>query len=129
MNQPELKWGRDGVPWPKGKDKLIWERLAIEKKYILDRWRAGSLFDVRGCRSAFEICCGTDTGSVGAHLGALLGAVDASLVLEAGRPDGACAPLSRAVHIGLLFPLMSPIPQNAAAGGSGTPGFTPKNSR
>jgi len=30
-------WGRNGVPWPKGKDKLTWGKLDIEKKFIFDR--------------------------------------------------------------------------------------------
>ena len=37
MNRIEHRWGRDGVPWPKGKEKLTWEKLEIEKKYIYDR--------------------------------------------------------------------------------------------
>jgi len=30
-------YGRNGVPWPKGKDALIWKNLRIKKKFILDR--------------------------------------------------------------------------------------------
>jgi hypothetical protein len=30
-------YGRNGVPWPKGKDKLVWKNLKIEKRFILDR--------------------------------------------------------------------------------------------
>ena len=37
MAKPEVSWGRNGVPWPKGKDTLTWENLVIEKKFILDR--------------------------------------------------------------------------------------------
>jgi hypothetical protein len=37
MNSDRVKWGRNGVPWPKGKSKLTWDKLVIEKKFILDR--------------------------------------------------------------------------------------------
>ncbi|MAJ61898.1 MAG: hypothetical protein CBC48_19455 [bacterium TMED88] len=37
FNRPEWKWGRDGMPWPPGKDKLSWKNLKIEKKFIFDR--------------------------------------------------------------------------------------------
>ena len=37
MRLRRAQWGRNGNGWPKGKDKLIWERLEIEKKFILDR--------------------------------------------------------------------------------------------
>ena len=30
-------YGRNGVPWPPGKDKLTWENLEIEKKFRFDR--------------------------------------------------------------------------------------------
>ena len=30
-------YGRSGVPWPPGKDKLTWENLEIEKKFRFDR--------------------------------------------------------------------------------------------
>jgi hypothetical protein len=32
-----LKWGRNGIPWPKGKDELTWKNLVIEKKFLFDR--------------------------------------------------------------------------------------------
>jgi hypothetical protein len=37
MERPIVKMGRDGVPWADGKDTLIWEKLVIEKKFILDQ--------------------------------------------------------------------------------------------
>jgi len=37
MNREELRWGRDGVPWPDDKGTLTWDKLVIEKKFILDR--------------------------------------------------------------------------------------------
>lgn len=33
----EWKWGRDGVPWPPGKEKLVWEKIEIEKRFIYGR--------------------------------------------------------------------------------------------
>jgi len=37
MNAQSVRSGREGVPWPPGQDKLVWENLVIEKKFILDR--------------------------------------------------------------------------------------------
>ena len=37
FNRPEWKWGRDGMPWPPGKDVLRWKNLKIEKKFLFDR--------------------------------------------------------------------------------------------
>jgi hypothetical protein len=37
MKKPRAHWGRDGVPWPKGKDVLTWNKLVIKKKFIFDR--------------------------------------------------------------------------------------------
>lgn len=37
MKSDKLNWGRNGVPWPEGKDTLTWKKLVIEKKFILDR--------------------------------------------------------------------------------------------
>ena len=37
MKQYSHQWGRNGVPWPKGKRNLTWKRLVIPKKFILDR--------------------------------------------------------------------------------------------
>ncbi len=36
-NGPDAKQGRGGVPWPKGKDKLVWKNLEIEKKFLYNR--------------------------------------------------------------------------------------------
>jgi hypothetical protein len=32
-----VKWGRNGVPWPEGKETLTWDNLVIEKKFLFDR--------------------------------------------------------------------------------------------
>ena len=37
MNRRRVQVGRNGVPWPKGKRKLVWKNLEIKKKFILDR--------------------------------------------------------------------------------------------
>ena len=37
MSHPNANAGRNGVPWPKGKETLSWKDLVIEKKFILDR--------------------------------------------------------------------------------------------
>jgi hypothetical protein len=37
MDRESVSWGRNGVPWPEGKDKLTWDKLEIEKKFIRDR--------------------------------------------------------------------------------------------
>ena len=37
MNREEVKWGRDGVPWPKKKSVLNWRNLVIEKKFLFNR--------------------------------------------------------------------------------------------
>ena len=35
-NDPRAEHGHHGVPWPEGKDKLIYKNLVIEKKFIFD---------------------------------------------------------------------------------------------
>ena len=35
--RPNVKWGRNGVPRPKGKETLNWDRLVIEKKFLFHR--------------------------------------------------------------------------------------------
>jgi len=37
MNRQQVKWGRNGVPWPKGKATLKWTNLEIEKKFRFNR--------------------------------------------------------------------------------------------
>jgi hypothetical protein len=37
FERQEWKWGRDGVPWPPGKDKLVWEEIEIEKRFVYGR--------------------------------------------------------------------------------------------
>jgi len=37
MKRPIVRAGRDGRPWPDGKETLTWKNLVIEKKFILDR--------------------------------------------------------------------------------------------
>jgi len=37
MDREEVQWGRNGVPWPEGKEKLTWDKLEIEKKFIHNR--------------------------------------------------------------------------------------------
>ena len=37
MERPEWNYGRNGVPWPEGKDTLVWDHLVIQKRFILDR--------------------------------------------------------------------------------------------
>ena len=37
LAKDDLKWGRNGIPWPKGKDELTWKNLVIEKKFLFDR--------------------------------------------------------------------------------------------
>lgn len=37
LEQALVKFGRDGVPWPPGQDVLIWNKLSIKKKFILNR--------------------------------------------------------------------------------------------
>lgn len=37
MNRKMVKWGRDGVPWPRDKSTLTWEKLVIKKKFLFNR--------------------------------------------------------------------------------------------
>lgn len=37
MGREEWNYGRNGVPWPEGKEKLVWKNLQIDKRFILDR--------------------------------------------------------------------------------------------
>ena len=34
MRSIDQHWGRGDVPWPPGKDKLVWEKLEIEKRWV-----------------------------------------------------------------------------------------------
>jgi hypothetical protein len=36
-NSKRATYGRNGVPWPKGKSTLTWQKLEIEKKFVFDR--------------------------------------------------------------------------------------------
>ncbi|MDP6978482.1 MAG: hypothetical protein QF570_07760 [Myxococcota bacterium] len=36
FERPNANWGRNGVPWPKGKETLRWKNLVIEKKFLDD---------------------------------------------------------------------------------------------
>ncbi|MEN8161638.1 MAG: hypothetical protein ABFS41_16330, partial [Myxococcota bacterium] len=37
FERPDWKWGRDGVPWPPDRAKLVWKNLEIEKRFVYDR--------------------------------------------------------------------------------------------
>ena len=37
FDRPEMKWGRNGVPWPHEKAKLVWKNLEIEKRFVYGR--------------------------------------------------------------------------------------------
>jgi hypothetical protein len=37
MNREEVQWGRNGVPWPKDKATLTWDKIVIPKRFLNDR--------------------------------------------------------------------------------------------
>jgi hypothetical protein len=37
MNREEVQWGRNGVPWPKDKATLNWDKIVIPKRFLNDR--------------------------------------------------------------------------------------------